>query len=67
MMELDEKGIQCAVGSACSASSAKPSHVLEAIGLSDKQAQASLRFSLGRSTQRSDVHKTLAVLKSLTS
>jgi cysteine desulfurase len=28
MMELDERGIQCAVGSACSASSAKPSHVL---------------------------------------
>jgi hypothetical protein len=50
MMELDEKGVQCAVGSACSASSVKPSHVLSAIGMSDVEARASLRFSFGRLT-----------------
>jgi cysteine desulfurase len=54
MMELDERGIQCAVGSACSASSAKPSHVLGAIGMSDKDARASLRFSMGRQTTKKD-------------
>jgi cysteine desulfurase len=50
MMELDQKGIICAVGSACSASNDEPSHVLKAIGLTDEQAQSSLRFSMGRQT-----------------
>ncbi len=50
MMELDEHGIQCAVGSACTASSEEPSHVLMALGISEKDAQSSLRLTLGRST-----------------
>lgn len=62
MMELDERGIICAVGSACSASSEEPSHVLKAIGLSDAQAQASLRFTMGHSTTISDIEKTVATL-----
>jgi cysteine desulfurase len=66
MMELDEKGIQCAVGSACSASSAEPSHVLSAIGMTDKEARASLRFSMGRGTSKKDILKTVRVLKGLT-
>jgi cysteine desulfurase len=59
MMQLDEKGIMCAVGSACSASNDEPSHVLKAIGLSDKQAQSTLRFSLGRSSGIHEVKETL--------
>ena len=65
MMELDEAGIQCAVGSACSASSEEPSHVLRAIGLSDEQAQSSLRFTMGRSTTTEDIEKTVSVLAKL--
>jgi cysteine desulfurase len=65
MMELDERGIQCAVGSACSASSAKPSHVLGAIGMDDKDARASLRFSMGRQTTKKSIVKTARILKSL--
>jgi cysteine desulfurase len=65
MMELDERGIQCAVGSACSASSSKPSHVLSAIGMSDELARSSLRFSFGRNTSKKDVIKTIRILKSL--
>lgn len=63
MMELDEDGVMCAVGSACSASNDEPSHVLKAIGLSDQEAQSSLRFTFGKSTTQSDIEYTLEVLK----
>jgi cysteine desulfurase len=65
MMELDERGIQCAVGSACSASSAKPSHVLTAVGMRNKEARSSLRFSFGRQTSKKDILKTVKILKQL--
>lgn len=67
MMELDERGIQCAVGSACSAQSGEASHVLSAIGLSPKAARSTLRFSLGRQTTSADVDKTIQALTDLTS
>lgn len=63
MMELDERGIMCATGSACSASSDEPSHVLSAIGLSDEQAQSSLRFTMGAYTTKQDILATVAALK----
>lgn len=63
MMELDERGIMCAVGSACSASNDEPSHVLTAIGLDDKQARSSLRFTMGRLTNQEDIKKTVFALK----
>jgi cysteine desulfurase len=66
MMELDERGIQCAVGSACSASRDEASHVLSAIGLSRDDARATLRFSLGRGTASEDLRKTLGALSGLT-
>jgi cysteine desulfurase len=50
LFALDEQGIQAAAGSACSASSEEPSHVLKAMGISQADAQSSLRFTLGRST-----------------
>ena len=55
LLELEEKGILAAAGSACSASSEEPSHVLKAIGVSGKDAQASLRFSAGKLTTQKDV------------
>jgi len=67
MMELDERGIQVATGSACSASSDEPSHVLSAIGLSDKAAHSTLRFSFGRATSEADIAQTLRILRELTS
>ena len=43
---LSNEGICCSSGSACSAGSLEPSHVLLAIGLSHEMAQSALRFSL---------------------
>lgn len=43
---LSNEGICCSSGSACSAGSLEPSHVLLALGLSNETAQSALRFSL---------------------
>lgn len=67
MMELDERGVQCAVGSACTASNDEPSHVLMAIGLGQTEAQASLRFTMGRQTTTDQIDTVLGVLKQLCS
>lgn len=66
MMELDEAGIQCSTGSACHASSAEPSHVLRAIGMSDSNAHSTLRFSLGRDTTQKDLKYLIAKLTAMT-
>jgi cysteine desulfurase len=62
MMLLDEQGVLTAAGSACSASSDEPSHVLKAIGLSDDEARASLRFTMGRSTDEAAIRYTVDAL-----
>jgi len=67
MMELDEAGLQVAVGSACSASSDEPSHVLAAIGLPEKNIYSTLRVSFGRQTSEADIDRLVVVLKKLLS
>ena len=47
-------------GSACSSSSAEPSHVLRALGRSREQAAASVRFGLGRSTTAEEIDQAVA-------
>ena len=54
LMLLDEAGVYASAGSACSAGSLDPSHVLLAMGLSRAQAKASLRFSFGRTTSEAE-------------
>jgi cysteine desulfurase len=67
LIQLEEKGILSAAGSACSASNDEPSHVLRAIGLSDQDAQGSLRFTMGRQTTEQDVTDTVRALTKLLS
>jgi len=62
IMALDEAGILAAAGSACSASSEEPSHVLKAMGLSDEEARASLRLTMGRSTNEAAIRQTVEML-----
>jgi len=52
---LSLRNLALSSGSACNSASMSPSYVLKAIGLSDAQAQASLRLSLGRYTQVDEI------------
>lgn len=45
---LELKDIALSSGSACTSMDSEPSHVLRALGLDEEQADASLRFGLGR-------------------
>ncbi len=56
LLALDLDGIAVSTGSACSSGSTDPSHVLIAIGLDERAAQSSIRFTLGRSTTEDDLH-----------
>jgi cysteine desulfurase len=52
---LDLEGICASSGSACSAGSLEPSHVISALGLRRELAGSLIRFSLGRDTTREEV------------
>jgi len=58
--ELDQLGITVSTGSACSAATPGPSHVLMALGLRPEDAHASVRFSLGEGNSEEDVDHILA-------
>ncbi|MFA5849511.1 MAG: cysteine desulfurase family protein [Bacteroidales bacterium] len=62
MMMLDYYGIAVSSGSACSSQLNKPSHVLKAIGLSDKATEETLRISLGKDTSDRDISYTIKVI-----
>ncbi len=49
------RDLAMSTGSACSTGAGNPSHVLKAMGLSDEDAYATLRISLGRFTSREEV------------
>ena len=46
----DMRNVAFSLGSACASGSGRPSHVLRAIGLSDRQARSSIRLGFGRYT-----------------
>ena len=63
VLSLDLLGICASTGSACSTGDPEPSHVLLAMGLSPKEAQSSVRISLGRDTQETHIDAVVDALK----
>lgn len=59
---LDVVGVAASTGSACQAGVAEPSHVVMAMGRSERDARSVLRFSLGRTSTDADVDAVLAAI-----
>ena len=55
LYNMDLKGVCLAAGSACASASIKPSHVLTAMGLEEKQAKSSVRISFGKNNTKEEV------------
>ncbi len=64
LLLLDMQGIAASSGSACASGSSEPSHVLRAMGRTNEQAAASVRFSLGFSNTEEDVAELIAACRS---
>jgi cysteine desulfurase len=62
LMLLDQKGICCSAGSACTAGSLEPSHVLRAMGYSSERARGSLRFSFSRFNSEAEIDQALHII-----
>ena len=64
LMLLDAQGVECSVGSACSAGVPQPSHVLLAMGADEDAARSTLRFTLGPNSTKEDVDALIHALPS---
>ena len=62
---LDLEGICASGGSACSAGSLEPSHVLLAMGIPRNQANSLVRLSIGRETTEDEIHHVTESFKSI--
>ena len=65
LMLLDQQGICCSSGSACTTGSIHASHVLKAMGFSDSRARSSLRFSFSRFNTRAEAARALEALSQI--
>lgn len=65
LLLLDDAGICASAGSACSAGSLEPSHVLLSMGIPRDIAQGSLRLSLDHSNTPEEVAETIAQVRAV--
>lgn len=56
---LDQAGVQCSQSSACTNQRPEPSYVLRAMGLTEEDAYASLRFSVSELTTEAEVRQAV--------
>jgi cysteine desulfurase len=57
------RDVAFSTGSACASGSGRPSHVLSALGLSDRQARESIRLGFGRYTSEDDLVQALQLIE----
>jgi cysteine desulfurase len=62
LLNLDLEDICVSTGSACSSTSAEPSHVLRAMRVDPAKAHCSLRFTLGKWTTEAEIDRVLTVM-----
>ena len=62
LLYLDEYGIMCSTGSACTSESLDPSHVLIAMGLSYEYSHGSLRFTFGHCNSKKEIEYMMKYL-----
>ena len=55
LFNMDLHGVCLAAGSACASASVKPSHVLIAMGLTEREARQSVRFSFGKCNNEEEI------------
>ncbi len=65
LMRLSSLGICASTGSACTAGSGEPSHVLKAMGFSHERCNSSLRFSLNGENTKEEMRETVNALKDI--
>jgi len=65
LIKFDLAGIAVSSGSACSARSTRPSHVLQALGFPPERIKSSIRFSLGRFTTKEELQEVLSRINSI--
>jgi cysteine desulfurase len=59
---LGLRGLAVSSGSACAAATVRPSHVLKAIGRTDKESLASLRFGVGRFNTEAEIDRAAEIV-----
>jgi cysteine desulfurase len=60
---LDQRGLCCSAGSACTTGQHEPSHVLRAMGFDDTRARSSLRFSFSRFNNQAEVSRAVELVE----
>lgn len=63
LLELERRGVVCSSGSACSAGSDEPSHVLTALRVPAEVAQTAVRFTLAATTTTAEVTEAAASVR----
>jgi cysteine desulfurase len=57
------RSVAFSAGSACASGSGRPSHVLSALGLSEREARASIRLGFGRYTSEEELMRALSLIR----
>ena len=65
LLNLDMAGIAASAGSACSSGSVQPSHVLSAMGFTERDVKSAVRFSFARTTTMEELREALLRIREI--